>query len=67
MVLIDASRMGEEYRDGNNLKRRLRADEIDRIVNTFTSRETVDDFSVAVTYDEIRQKKYSLSKKKQYP
>lgn len=61
VVLIDASRMGEEYRDGNNLKRRLRADEIDRIVNTFTSRETVDDFSVAVTYDEIRKKKYSLA------
>lgn len=61
VVLIDASKMGEEYKDGNNQKRRLRDFEIDRIVETFLKKEAVDDFSVAVTYDEIRAKKYSLS------
>ena len=61
MVLIDASKMGEEYKDGNNQKRRLRDFEIDQIVNTFLNKETVEDFSVAVTYDEIIAKKYSLS------
>lgn len=61
VVLIDASKMGEEYKDGNNQKRRLRDFEIDRIVKTFLKKEAVDDFSVAVTYDEIRAKKYSLS------
>lgn len=61
VVLIDASKMGEEYKDGNNQKRRLRDFEIDQIVNTFLNKETVEDFSVAVTYDEITAKKYSLS------
>ena len=61
VVLIDASKMGEEYKDGNNQKRRLRDFEIDQIVTTFLNKEAVEDFSVAVTYDEIIAKKYSLS------
>lgn len=61
VVLIDASKLGEEYKDGNNQKRRLRDDEIDKIVNTFLNKEAVDDFSVAVTYEEIKEKKYSLA------
>ena len=61
VVLIDASKMGEEYKDGNNQKRRLRDFEIDKIVNTFLNKEAVEDFSVAVTYDEIIAKKHSLS------
>lgn len=61
VVLIDASKMGEEYKDGNNQKRRLRDFEINQIVSTFQKKEPVDDFSVAVTYDEIKAKKYSLS------
>lgn len=61
VVLIDASKLGEEYKDGNNQKRRLRDFEIDQIVETFLNKEAVEDFSVAVTYDEIIAKKYSLS------
>lgn len=61
VVLIDASKLGEEYKEGNNQKRRLRNFEIDQIVNTFQNKEVVDDFSVAVTYDEIKEKGYSLS------
>lgn len=61
VVLIDASKLGEEYKDGNNQKRRLRDLEIDKIVDTFLNREVVDDFSVVVTYDEIKAKKYSLA------
>ncbi len=61
VVLIDASKMGEEYKDGNNQKRRLRDFEIEQIVSTFRSKKAVDDFSVAVTYDEIIAKKYSLA------
>lgn len=61
VVLIDASKMGEEYKDGNLQKRRLRDNEIDQIVNTFLHKIAVDDFSVTVTYDEIIEKKYSLS------
>lgn len=61
VVLIDASKMGEEYKDGNNQKRRLRDFEIEQIVSTFQNKKQVDDFSVAVTYDEIKAKKYSLA------
>lgn len=61
VVLIDASKLGEEYKDGNNQRRRLRKEEIDLIVNTFLNKQEVDDFSVAVTYDEIIEKKYSLA------
>lgn len=61
VVLIDASSMGEEYQEGNNKKRRLRPEEIDKIVHTFRSRENVDDFSVVVTHDDIKAKKYSLA------
>ncbi len=61
VILVDASKLGEEYKEGNNQKRRLRDYEIDQIVNTFQNKEPVDDFSVAVTYDEIKEKGYSLS------
>lgn len=61
VVLIDASKLGEEYKDGNLQKRRLRDEEIEKIITTFRNKEAVDDFSVAVTYDEIIAKKYSLA------
>lgn len=61
VILIDASKLGEEYKEGNNQKRRLRPFEVDQIVNTFQNKESVDDFSVAATYDEIKEKGYSLS------
>ena len=59
--VIDASKLGEEYKEGNNQKRRLRNEEVDKIVSTFLNKEAIDDFSVAVTYDEIKEKNYSLS------
>ena len=61
VVLIDASKLGEEYKEGNNQKRRLRDEEIEKIITTFRNKEAVDDFSVAVTYDEIISKKHSLA------
>lgn len=61
VILIDASKLGEEYKDGNNQRRRLRNDEIDLIVKTFANMDVVDEFSVAVTYEEIIEKKYALA------
>lgn len=61
VALIDASKLGEEYKDGNLQKRRLRDEEIEKIITTFRNKENMDDFSVAVTYDEIKAKKYSLA------
>lgn len=61
IVLIDASKLGEEYKDGHNQKRRLRDSEIDKIVDTFLNKEAVEDFSVVVTHEEIKDKNYSLA------
>lgn len=61
VILIDASKLGEEYKDGNNQKRRLRPEEINKIVDTFNKKEAVEDFSVTVSYEEIKEKKYSLA------
>lgn len=61
VILIDASKMGEEYKDSNGLKKkRLREDEISLIVNTFLNRKVVDDFSIIVDYTKLKQK-YSLA------
>lgn len=61
VILIDASKLGEEYKEGNNQKRRLRDNEIDQVVETFINKKAVEDFSVCVSYDEIKEKGYVLS------
>ena len=62
VILVDASKLGEEYKDANGLKKvRLNADEIDKIVTTFRDKKAVDDFSVCVSYADIKAKGYSLS------
>lgn len=62
VVLIDASNMGETVKlDNKNQKTVLSPDEEDDIINTFNSKEAKDDFSVVVSYDDIKAKNYSLS------
>lgn len=61
VILIDASRLGEEYQEGNNKKVRLTTAEIDKIVDTFLNKKTVEDLSVAVSYDDIIEKNCTLS------
>ncbi len=61
VILIDASKLGEEYREENYKKIRLTEKEIDLIIDTFRNKKNIDDFSVAVTYDQIANKNDSLS------
>ncbi|WOA30139.1 HsdM family class I SAM-dependent methyltransferase [Alloalcanivorax xenomutans] len=61
VVLIDASNLGEKIKDGKNQKTVLTQEEEQRIIDTFNAKEAVEDFSVAVSYDEIEAKNYSLS------
>lgn len=57
-ILIDASKLGEEYKDSNGLKKkRLRNDEIDKIVNAFANKESIEDFSILVSNEELSKKK----------
>ena len=62
VILVDASKLGEEYKDSNGLKkRRLTSEEIEKIVKTFRNKEAIEDFSVAVTYNQIKEKGDVLS------
>lgn len=62
ITLVDASKLGQEYKDANGLKKvRLEDDEIEKIVKTFRNAEAVEDFSVVVSYSEVKEKGYSLS------
>lgn len=61
VVLIDASKLGEKIKIDNNQKTVLRDFEIEKIINTFKKQDEVEDFSKVVTFDDIKQKKYSLS------
>lgn len=61
VMLVDASKLGKKVKDGKNQKTVLSYEEIEKIENTFINQEVVDDFSVQVTYDEIKEKNYSLS------
>ena len=61
VILIDASKLGEDYKEDNLQKHRLSDDDVNKIVNTFRNRIAEDGFSVTVSYDEVKEKGYSLS------
>ncbi len=61
VVLVDASNLGEKVKDGKNQKTVLTQAEERQIIDVFNTKKTVDDLSVAVSYDEIEAKNYSLS------
>ena len=61
VVLIDASRLGETIKEGKNKKTLLTKDDEIKIINTFCKKEASDDFSVVMSYEDIKAKNYSLS------
>jgi len=61
VVLIDASNLGEKIKDGKNQKTLLSHAEEDQIISAFNDKEAVDDFSVVVSYEDIKEKNLSLS------
>ena len=61
VMLVDASKMGTKVKDGKNQRTVLSDEEVVKIENTFINQDIVDDFSVKVTYDDIKNKNYSLS------
>lgn len=62
VVLMDASKLGtKEKVDGKNQKTVLSEEEITKIIDTFNAGEPADDFCVAVSYEDIKQKKLSFS------
>ena len=61
VMLVDASKLGTKVKSGKNQKTVLSAEEIAKIENTFINREVVDDFSVMVSVEDIKEKNYSWS------
>lgn len=61
IVLMDASKLGTTVKEGKNQKTLLSAQEEDRIINTFNKHEAIEDFSVVVSYEQIKEKNYSFS------
>jgi len=61
VVLIDASNLGTNVKEGKNQKTLLSTAEEDKIIEIFNAKTDEDDFSVVVSYDDIKAKNYSLS------
>ena len=61
VLLIDASKLGTKVKIGKNQKTVLSNEELNKIVSTFINHESVEDFSVSVTYDDLNEKNCSFS------
>jgi type I restriction enzyme M protein len=61
IVLMDASKLGTTVKDGKNQKTLLSPEEEQTIINSFNKHEAVEDFTVVVSYEQIKEKNYSFS------
>ena len=61
VFLMDASKIGKKIKVGKNQKTVLSSEELDDIVKTFINHEVKEDFTVSVSYEQIKEKNYSLS------
>jgi type I restriction enzyme M protein len=61
IVLMDASKLGTTVKEGKNQKTLLSHEEEKKIINTFNNHEAIEDFTVVVSYDQIKEKNYSFS------
>lgn len=61
IVLMDASKLGTTVKEGKNQKTVLSEDEEQLIIETFNKHEAKEDFTVVVSYEQIKEKNYSFS------
>ena len=61
IVLMDASKLGTTVKEGKNQKTLLSHEEEQKIINTFNKHEAIEDFTVVVSYEQIKEKNYSFS------
>ncbi|ABQ24762.1 HsdM family class I SAM-dependent methyltransferase [Geotalea uraniireducens] len=61
IVLMDASKLGTTVKEGKNQKTVLSVAEEELIIKTFNDHKAVEDFTVVVSYEQIKEKNYSLS------
>ena len=61
IVLMDASKLGTTVKEGKNQKTLLSDTEEQLIIDTFNKHEAKEDFTVVVSYEQIKEKNYSFS------
>jgi type I restriction enzyme M protein len=61
IVLMDASKLGTTVKEGKNQKTVLSDIEEQTIIETFNQHKAVEDFTVVVSYEQIKEKNYSFS------
>ena len=61
IVLVDASKLWSTIKDGKNQKTVLSPEEEQKIIDAFHNHKAEENFSVVVSYDDIKGKNYSLS------
>ena len=65
--LIDASKLGKKIKENNIQRTALSSEDIKKIVNTAVEKKDVDEFSITVSLDEIKEKNYSFSAGQYFP
>jgi type I restriction enzyme M protein len=64
VILVDASKLGQKIKDGKNQKTLLSPADEQKIISAFNrslNKAEMDDFAVALSYDEIKAKYYSFA------
>ncbi len=61
IVLMDASKLGKKVKEGKKQRTVLSPAEEAQIIENFNAKEAVEDLSVVVTAEEIKEKNYSFS------
>ncbi|GAV21430.1 type I restriction enzyme M protein [Mariprofundus micogutta] len=61
VVLVDASNLGEEWKDGKNTKVVLKPSEEKQIIDAFNAKSVIEGFSTVVPYSDFEEKNYSFS------
>ncbi len=61
IILIDASKLGTTIKDGKNQRTVLSPQDEELIISAFNNHEVKEDFSVVVSYEQIKEKNYSFS------
>ena len=61
VLLVDASKLGTTIKEGSKQRTVLSKEEESKIIETFSKNQEIEDFSILVSYEDIKNKNYSFS------
>lgn len=67
VYLVDASKLGEKVKENNIQKTILSQADIEKVVNSAIEKKDIEDFSITVNFQEIKDKNYSFSAGQYFP